>query len=54
MMGKRCREMLKTNLDVTVFLSSTVKQITPVFFHLNTDLEIMIQTLASYRFEDGE
>lgn len=30
-------------------LSSTVKQMTPVFFHLNTDLEIMIQTQACYR-----
>lgn len=27
---------------------------TPVFFHLNTDLEIMIQIPASYRFGDCE
>lgn len=48
--------MLKTNLDMTVFLSlsSTVKQMTPVFFHLNSNLEIKIQTPGSYRFGDGE
>lgn len=52
----RGAEMLNTNLDMTVFLpvSSTVRQMTPVFFQLNTDLEIIIQVPAKYRFGDGE
>lgn len=52
----RGAEMLKTNQDMTVFLpaSSTVRQMTPVFFQLNTDLEIIIQAPAKYRYGDGE
>lgn len=48
----RGAEMLKTNQDMTVFLpaSSTVRQMS----FSNTDLEIIIQVPAKYRFGDGE
>lgn len=53
---KRWAEMLKTDLNTTVFLpvSSTVRQMTPVFFRLNADLEIIIQMPAKHRLGDGE
>lgn len=51
----RGAEMLKTNLDIGFLpVSSTVRQMTPVFFQFNTDLEIIIQAPAKYRFGDGE
>lgn len=45
----------QTNLNVTVSLpvSSTVRQMIPAFFQLNTDLEIIIQVPAKYKFGDG-